>query len=346
MKPVNPENIRRLLIRSTNWIGDAVMTTPAVRSIRENFPQAEILILAKPWVIPVFDNSPYVDGVLTFDGNGRHTGVAGKLRLARDLRSYRFDAAILLQNAFEAALIAFLAGIPARIGYNTDARALLLTHPVRCRPEFKRDHQTFYYLNILKGAGLETGRPDLFLAVGDRQRTRAGEILRAQGVSEDQRLVGINPSATYGPAKQWPLTRYAALADRIQEAIDCRILVFGGPGDRDLGLKMSRLMRRPPIDLAGRTELGEALALIERCSLFVTNDSGLMHVAAALDVPLVAIFGSTNATTTGPLGANSRVVQVPMACSPCLKPECPEGHLNCMRQIDVNMVFNAAGELM
>jgi len=303
-------------------------------------------MLAKPWVAPVFENSIYVDDILIYDDAGRHKGIGGKLRLARDLRQYHFDAAILLQNAFEAALITFLAGITCRIGYNTDARSLFLTHPVSCKPEYKKNHQTNYYLNILRGAGLRGGNQDLYYTVSSRQRARAQKILSEHGISNDKRIVGINPSATFGPAKQWPLERYARLADKIQDYFGLRILIFGGPEDVRLGRKISQMTKHAPVDLAGKTELGEAMALIGQCSLFVTNDSGLMHVAAALDIPLIAIFGSTNSTTTGPLSLNSRVVQVPINCSPCLKPECPEGHLNCMDQIDVDMVFDVAKEML
>jgi len=346
IKPIQAENIKRLLIRSTNWIGDAIMTTPVIRTIRECFPRAQISILAKPWVAPVFESSTHVDTVLIYDGAGRHKGIWGRVRLARDLRQYHFEAAILLQNAFEAALITFLAGIPCRIGYNTDGRSLLLTHPVACKPEYKKDHQTRYYLNILRDVGLKEGSQDLFLNLGSKQRARAQDILFEYGVSKQERIIGLNPSATYGPAKQWPLERYAGLADKIQDFADCRVLIFGGPEDILLGRRISQTMKHAPVDLSGKTELSEAMALIERCSLFVTNDSGLMHVAAALKVPLIAIFGSTNATTTGPLSSKSRVVQVPMVCSPCLKPECPEGHLRCMDQIDVDMVFDVAKEML
>lgn len=346
IKPIQTENIRRLLIRSTNWIGDAIMTTPAVRTIRQSFPRAHISILAKPWVAPVFENSPHVDAVLIYDGAARHKGFWGKFRLAKELRRYRFDAAILLQNAFEAALITFLGGIPLRIGYNTDGRSLLLTHPVPCKPEFKKVHQTRYYLNILRELGLKDGSPNLYFAVSRQQRLRAKEILVEYGLSKTEGLVGINPGATFGPAKQWHPERFARLADKIQEITGFRILILGSPQDSQLGRQITQMMKYPPLDLSGKTVLGEAMALIEQCRLFVSNDSGLMHVAAALNVPLVAVFGSTNSKTTGPLGSRSRVVQVSIACSPCLKPECPEGHLNCMDQIDVDMVFEAVKEVM
>ena len=346
IKPIKPEHIQRLLIRSTNWIGDAVMTTPAVRAIRHRFPNTHISLLAKPWVVPVFENSEHIDQLLIYDDKGRHKGILGKFRLARDLKKYHFDAAILLQNAFEAALIAFLSNIPLRIGYNTDVRQLLLTHAVSCTNEIKKKHQTDYYLDILRGIGIKEDNRALYLKLDQKDQFRAEKILLEQHLSLGDKIIGINPGATYGPAKQWPLDRYAHLADNIQAFTKSRVIIFGGPNDKDLGEKISQEMQHRPIDLSGKTSLGEAMALIERCDLFITNDSGLMHVAAALDVPLVAVFGSTNSVTTGPLSQNSRIVQVPLECSPCLRPECPKGHLNCMEQISVEIVFNVVKEML
>ena len=336
--------VRRLLVRSTNWIGDAVMTTPAVRAIRGNFPTADICMLVKPWVAPVFAHSPHVNRLFIYDAGGRHRGPTGLLRLARDLRKERFDAAIFLQNAFEAALIGFLAGIPHRVGYDTDGRRLLLTHPVRLTPDLKKLHQTGYYLHMLQGAGLWAGDRRLEVFVGEEDRRGAKSRLAA--LAPGGPTVGINPSATFGPAKQWPPERFAELADRLCRDFNARILIFGGPGDGPLGEKIAGMMTCPCLDMTAKTALGEAMALIEACDLFVTNDSGLMHVAAGLQVPVVAIFGSTNPVTTGPHSPRSRVVREPMACSPCLKPECPEGHLRCMAAIDVEAVRAAAGAFL
>lgn len=322
------------------------MTTPAVRAIRHNFPGARISMLAKPWVVPVFAHSPHVDEIIIFDANGRHKGFGGTIRLAKDLRAYRFDAAILLQNAIEAALIAFMAGIPNRIGFDTDARRMLLTHSVHCTKAIKSIHQTGYYLKMLEGAGLVAGAPTLELRVGTEDRQRAGRILAAHGITPDHRVVGLNPSATFGPAKRWFPERYAALGDRLHKNRDATILIFGGPADRELGQTISRMMAAPAIDLSGRTTLIEAMALIDRCVAFVTNDSGLMHVAAALNTPLVAIFGPTNYITTGPYSPTSRIVRAPIECSPCMKSVCPLGHMNCMKQITVDMVFDAVKALL
>jgi len=322
------------------------MTTPAVRAIRKRFPNTQISLLVKPWVAPVFENSEHIDQLLMYDDKGRHKNIFGKFRLARDLKKYHFDAAILLQNAFEAALITFLADIPLRIGYNTDVRQLLLTHAVTCTNEIKKKHQTDYYLNILRGIGIVEDNKELYLRLNQRDRFQAEKILLEEQLSIDDTIVGINPGATYGPAKQWPYDRFARLADRIQTFTESRVIIFGGPNDKNLGENISQKMQYRPIDLSGKTSLGEAMALIERCDLFITNDSGLMHVAAALDVPLIAVFGSTNPTTTGPLGRNSRIVRVSLECSPCLRPECPKGHLDCMDQISVEMVFKVVKEML
>lgn len=347
MKPVvRTGQIRRLLVRSTNWIGDAVMTTPAIRSIRRNFPGARITLLAKPWVLPVFARSPHVDRFLVYDVRERHRGAAGRWRLVNDIRRERFDAAILLQNAFEAALITAAAGIPARIGFDTDGRALLLTHPVRRPAGLEQRHQTDYYLQILRGAGLVVGDSRLELPLAEADRKRAARRLAQEGVDPRLPLVGLNPSATFGPAKQWPEDRYATLGDWIADRYGAQVLIFGGPGDQPLGQRIATAMRCRPVNLAGRTELAEAMALIDRLDLFISNDSGLMHVAAALDVPLIAIFGSTNPVTTGPWGSRSRVVRTNVPCSPCLKPTCRYGHLDCMRRITVARLQQEAAAVL
>ena len=337
---------KRVLIRSTNWIGDAIMTTPAVRAIRRQLPKARISMLAKPWVAPVFAHSPHVDEIIVYDAKGRHRGVMGPVRLARDLRARRFDAAILLQNAIEAALIAFLAGIPLRGGFDTDGRRLLLTHAVHRTRAIKAVHQTGYYLKMVEGLGINARGQFLELHLGIEDRQRAQAMLARHGISSAQCVVGLNPSATFGPAKQWFPERYAALGDRLSRDLDAAIVIFGGPSDRDLGRRITGLMQTPAVDLSGRTELGEAMALIARCNAFVTNDSGLMHVAAALNTPLVAIFGSTNPVTTSPYSPASRIVRVPIECSPCMQPVCPLKHMNCMRFISVDMVAAAVEGLL
>jgi len=344
-KKIDPDEIRRVLIRSTNWVGDAIMTTPAVRAVRKNFPRAEITILAKPWVAPVFSNNPYIDRIMLYDDPGRHRLGLGTIRIAKELRHGSYDLAVLFQNAFEAALLTFLAGIPRRLGYDTDGRRLLLTHPVKRHVHFRQIHEIDYYLAILTGAHLAVNGRDLTLVVSDVERQHADALLAGNDIAAEDLLVGVNPGATYGTAKRWLPDRFAELCDRLCRTCDARIVIFGAPGEKVVADRIGRLMQSPAVNLCGKTNLREAMAVIERCRLFVTNDSGLMHVAAALDIPLVAVFGSTNPVTTGPSSSKSHVVRVPIPCSPCLKPECPTDH-RCMKEISVDMVFSVVKQML
>jgi heptosyltransferase II len=333
--------IKRVLVRAANWIGDAVMTLPALQSIRQAFPKKHIAILTKPWVADLFFQSPLVDQVILYESPGRHEGIRGKWQLARELKKEGFDIAILFQNAFEAALISYLAGIPRRGGYNTDARGVLLTHAVRVDGEVRKGHQVDYYREMVKGLGLESLPAIPFLEASPGHKEEAGRILDSFGLAEEERIMGLGPGATFGPAKQWFPERFAALADRFSRDGDVRILVFGSRADMPTASLLVRKAQSPMIDLTGQTSLRQVIGLIARCRLFVSNDSGLMHVAAALGVPVLAIFGSTDAVRTGPLGKKCRVVKSPLPCSPCLKPRCPQNR-ECMEGISVDEVYEEA----
>ncbi|MBU4564809.1 MAG: lipopolysaccharide heptosyltransferase II [Desulfarculus sp.] len=350
MRPLDPAAPRRILVRATNWVGDAVMTLPALAALHQACPQAEIEVLARPWAAAVYGAQPGVSRVLTYDKGGGHAGAGGMLALARQLRARRYDWAVLLQNAFEAALIAWLARIPVRLGYVRDGRGLLLTHRAALTPELRQVHETSYYLAILGQAGLlplvpppEGVRPQLHLTAEDQ--AWAADYLEREGLG-GARLMGLAPGAAFGPAKQWPAERFATVARELADGFDA-VLLFGSQGEagacRAVAGGLEGLSVR---NLAGATTLGQALALVERVGLFITNDSGLMHAAAALGRPTVAVFGSTNPVTTGPLGPHTSLVRVPVDCSPCLKPKCPTGDLKCFTAISPGQVAQAARELL
>ena len=334
---------RKILIRSTNWVGDAIMTTPAVRTIRENFPEARISILAYPWVADIFAASPHVDEVLLYDKKGRHHGLYGLWQLGRELRELRFDMAILLQNAFEAAVIAALAGIPVRAGYRRDGRSLLLTHGVTIRPAVRQLHQVHYYQGLLADLGLRRGVDELFLQLAPETTRWARDFLRSRQAAV---VVGLNPGAAYGPAKKWPAERYAALAGRLSREYGATLLVFGTAADQEAAALIKAEAPERVVDLAGKTTLAEAMALIGCCDAFVTNDSGLMHVAAAQRVALVAIFGSTDEVATGPFCDTAVILKKSLPCSPCFKTHCRLGHYQCMLGIEVEEVFAAVAGLL
>ena len=344
-KSIDFDKITKVLIRGTNWIGDVVMTFPAMAAVRATLPAARITVLVKPWVADLVRMHPAADDVLVYERPGRHDGLGGILRLARDLRQRRFDAAILLQNAIEAAVIARLAGIPVRAGYSTDARGLLLTHPVRLQPRIKTVHQSLYYVEMLKALGFASAGTAVSLVPSEAQRRAAQEHLAGLGIAGRRPIVGMAPGAAYGPAKRWFPERFAAVADRLAERYACPVILFGSAGDRAGTEAVRSAARTSLVDVAGRTTLGDAIALIACCDLFVTNDSGLMHVAGALGVPTVAIFGSTNPETTYPLGDRTVLVRRPVDCSPCLKQECP-ADFKCMDLVSVDEVLDCSIRLL
>jgi heptosyltransferase-2 len=339
------KDVRRILVRVTNWVGDAVMNIPALEAIKENFPASTITILAKPWVVPLFDNHPAVDHIFAF----KKTGALGKdfreiIRVVRCIRRERFDLAILFQNAFEAALLARLGGVRFRLGYNTDARGFLLSHSVIRNDAVLNVHQVEYYLSILRAAGLEATSKEPALFTSREDRIKAMDLLRSTGFSDSDFLLGISPGAIFGGAKRWPSDRFARIGDWAVERWGAKVLVLGSRKERDICAGVSRLMTQGSMDLCGRTSLGETLALISRCRFFLTNDSGLMHVAAAFKVPTVAVFGPTDPVATGPLGMTSRIVRHDIACAPCMKPECPTDH-RCMESIGPEEVWEGMKRL-
>ncbi len=336
-----PGAVKRILVRATNWIGDAVLTTPALLAIRKGFPQAKIALLAKPAIAELLHHHPAVDEIVLYRDPGPHTGLGGKLTLAQLLRRGRYDLAILLQNAFEAAAITALAGIPNRYGYTTDGRSFLLTHRVLLTPKIRRKHQVQYYLELLRPLGIPVVPAAPMLRTTPGEDATVVEQLQAFGVKPEQVVIGLNPGSVYGSAKRWLPERFAQAADRLAAEHGACVLIFGGRGEEELGHAIAGMMTAPTIVLSGHTTVRQLMALIKRCRLFITNDTGPMHVAAAFGVPLVAIFGPTNPATTSPFGRGYELVRHPVECSPCLLRECPIDH-RCMQGISVDMVHAAA----
>jgi heptosyltransferase-2 len=339
-RPINRSEINRILIRATNWVGDVIMTLPALEAIRESFPKSTLIVLARPWVIPLFESHPMLDGVMTL-GKGKTSffGLTDILKASLQVRRQKFDLAVLFQNAFEAALIAYLGGIRYRVGYDTDHRRLLLSHAVIRDDIIMNAHQVEYYLSLIRAMGLNARSKDPELFVSKEQEEKALPLLSVNGVEQDDFLLGISPGAIYGPAKRWPPERFAAIGDMAVDRWGAKVMIFGSGQEKEICARVSTSMNHASIDLCGKTELGELMALIRRCNLFVSNDSGLMHMASALNVPLIAVFGSTDPVATGPRGPRSRIVRHQVDCAPCMIPECSRD-FQCMLSIEPEDVWN------
>jgi heptosyltransferase-2 len=322
-------NYSNILIRATNWVGDAVMCLPALHAIRKRFPEAHITILAKSWVSDLYAQESFTNQILIHDAKSWW-------KLALELRRHHFDCAILLQNAFGAAWVACLAGIPTRIGYNRDGRGFLLTRAVRVpkRGEIPR-HERFYYLELLRRAGLVETTP-----------ADAIRIMPQTTVRGTKRIIGISPGAAYGTAKRWLPERFAEAAGAIASARGASLALFGSRAEHDLCEQIARMLDGHDVtNYAGKTTLEQFIELAARCELFLTNDSGAMHIASALGVPTVAIFGATDHEATGPIGPRSRVVRQKVECSPCLLRECPIDH-RCMTRVSSERVVREALALL
>ncbi|HEY3196781.1 MAG TPA: lipopolysaccharide heptosyltransferase II [Nitrospirales bacterium] len=338
---IRPGAVKRLLIRGTNWLGDGVMMAPALKALRRGFPDAHLVLLAKPAVAELFQNHPAIDEIILYRNPGTHAGIGGKWRLARLLRSRRFDVAVLFQNAFEAALLAAAAGIPYRYGYPTDGRGFLLTHRVARSSALFQAHQVEYYLELLRPLGFPiTPEAPVLYTTAPEDREAAARI-QSFGVLSEQPIIGVNPGSTYGTAKRWLPERYAELAERLAAEYQAHVLIFGGRGEEALGRAIAAMLTSPHTVLSGHTTVRQLMALVKQCRLFLTNDAGPMHIAAALGVRVVAVFGPTDPRTTAPFGSGHELVRHPVDCSPCLLRECPIDH-RCMRGIQTEQVYSAA----
>ena len=340
--------VQRIVVRGPNWLGDAVMCEPALRGLRRLFPQASLTLLVKPMVAELFATYPAIDRILIYEDKVRHAGLAGKWKLAGELRRARFDLAVLFQNAFEAALLAYLAGIPRRYGYATDGRSLFLSDPV-AKPDRRALHQVQYYWDLLKPLGLtgDPTHPELSLSP-DEERSMAERLAKA-GIATTDTIIGLNPGSTYGGAKRWLPDRFAESTERLCRQLNesggrrTAVVIFGAKGEEQLGGDIAAHLSAPSVNMSGTTTIRELMAAVKRCAVLVTNDTGPMHIASAFRVPVVAIFGPTDWRTTSPYGANHALVRHPVDCAPCMLRECPIDH-RCMNGVSVDQVYQAAVE--
>lgn len=332
------DRIRSILVVSPNWLGDAVLALPALANLRRTFPDASISLLVRPWLSQLFRSLPFIDELVELPRRG------DLIWAATALRKRNFELALLLPNSFRTALISRLAGIPHRIGYVADGRGPLLTVGI-CPSGGTALHQADSYLGLLRSLQWDAWfRPTecLFPQGSDAE---AEKLLTDLGILPHALLIGMTPGAAYGTAKRWPADRFAAAADFLIDRLGATVLLFGSPREASLTRAIREQMRGAAIDLGGRTTLTELTGLLSRCTLLLTNDTGTMHLASALGVPCIALFGPTDPRRTGPLGTGHRILYDPAVCSPCRYRDCPVDH-RCMQALDIERVVAASEALL
>lgn len=327
----------KVLVRATNWIGDAVMSLPAFRAIRQRYPGAEIAVLARPWVSALYEGERSIDRIIPLKGEPGARDWKAKTKLIRDLRRDAFDLGVLLPNSFESAAVLRLAGIKRIVGYARDGRSFLLTDSVPVpRPGEIPEHERFRYLELLRRADMVDRLPDVSeirLDGIEQRRSKGEELFGMLGVRLP--VVGISPGAAFGSAKRWLPERFAEAGAKLAERIGASVAVFGSNAEKDLCERVAA--GSGGRSFAGATALAAFIEMTAACSLFLTNDSGAMHIASALGIQTVTVFGPTNEKATGPLGSASLVIREPVDCAPCGLRECPIDH-RCMTGVTADRV--------
>ncbi|MEP6742254.1 MAG: lipopolysaccharide heptosyltransferase II [bacterium] len=349
MMELDSANVKRIIVRGTNWVGDAMMTLPALRELRRLFPDAHITLATRSWAKGLFLDAEFVDELLIHEGRG----IPSFFQQLRKWRQGRFDLAILFTNSFQSALVAALAKIPVRIGYATDKRARLLTHAIEL-PEWRSTrHEIFFYLKIV--AGLEwlftqqqtflNIQPDASLEVSDARKEAARHLLRRQGVHGDRPVFALCPGSINSRAKRWLAESYAVLADRCVDTLGAQILLVGSKEELEVSRQVADRMHNKPIVLTGQTDIAEVVEVLSIVDILITNDTGPAHIASALGRPTLVIFGPTNPLTTRPFSPFAEIIRHPPECAPCMLRDCPIDH-RCMTAITPDEVFERARVLL
>jgi heptosyltransferase-2 len=329
--------VNRILVRGVNWVGDTVLSYPAVQQLKTLFPKSHLAILIPSYLVDLWKTFPYVDEIIPFQKRGGIGSIWEDLNLSQSLKERNFDLAVILPRSFRSAFHIYLARIPIRIGYQSEGRSLFLTHGLRRTKELLHGHRVHYYLKLTEPLGKVESAPSPQIVLREEDRRWADRALKDLGIPEGKPLIGMNPGATYGLAKCWYPDRFGKLGERLAEKWQARILLFGKEEERPIVHEILHHLGTEGIDLTGKTGLLQLAALLERCALLVTNDTGTMHVATAVGTPVVALFGSTPPLATGPWGEGHAVIRKNVPCSPCWKRICPTDH-RCMELITVDEV--------
>lgn len=328
----------RYLVAGPAWVGDMVMAQSLFMTLRQGCPDARIDVLAPPWSVPLLQRMPEINEAITVPVAHGEAALGRRWKIGRRLRERRYDNAIVIPRSFKAALIPFFAGARTRTGYRGEMRYGLLNdiRPLD-KSLLRQTVQRYVALGLPAGSVLPPPVPQPRLQVDERNRQR---LLRELGLQQEGPIVGIMPGAEYGPAKRWPIEYYSELAARLAKE-GVAVWLFGSHKEQGVAAQIAAAAGARGVNLCGRTSLVDAVDLIAACDALVTNDSGLMHVAAAVARPLVAIYGSSTPDYTPPLSERATVLYRRLDCSPCFKRDCPLGHTDCLRGISVEQVYGA-----
>jgi lipopolysaccharide heptosyltransferase II len=337
---------KRILVKAVNWLGDLVMSLPALRAVRHAFPDAFLAVLVKQELAGFFDGISETDEVMPYSVRHGLGGLNDRRRIVGAIGAGCFDLGVLMPNSLESALWVAAGGVARRAGFIAQWRGPILTHRARPPRDALDGHQAGYWLAMVRETlGVSGDATDFALSPHPAHVERMRKWLQLARRRPREPFVAIAPAAAYGPAKQWPAEKFAALIDLLADRNGIEAVLVGAPGERSKCEEVARQSRAGATIAAGETGVNGLIALLSLARGFVGNDSGSMHVASALGTPTVAIFGSTSPLRTGPLGPSVRVIWRRLECSPCLARQCRLGHYNCLRQVESAEALEALREL-
>ncbi|MBL7157881.1 MAG: lipopolysaccharide heptosyltransferase II [Candidatus Omnitrophica bacterium] len=337
----------RILLTRTDRIGDVVLSTPAIKAVRDKYPEAHIAFMVRPYAKDIVDGNPYLDEVIIYDKYGRHKGLLSTILFALEIKKKKFDKAFMLHPTNRVHLIAYLAGIPERVGFDRKMPFLLTKKVPHIKQEGKK-HELEYTLDLLGSIGIEAKDKELFVPAHENDIEKVEKLLAEHHVGSDVPLIAVNPGASC-PSKRWKPENFAEVCDNLADKYKARILIVSDPANKEFAAKVVSGMKYDPVNLAGRTTVGELTALLSKCKLFISNDSGPVHIACAVETPVISIFGRKDPGLSpkrwGPTAKKSAIFYKDVGCDPCLAHNCKIS-FKCLEAITPEEVFKAAEVLL
>lgn len=338
--------IRILLIR-TDRIGDVLLSTPAIKALRDAYPDAYIAMMVRPYAADIVRGNPYLDEVILYDKDGAHKGIFGSLMFALGLKKKRFDLAVVLHPTNRSNIIPFLAGIPERVGYDKKG-GIFLTKKLKDVKHLGEKHEIDYNLDVLRAVGIEAKDRTLYMPVKAEDERIIDRFFLLNDLDKKEAIIAMHPGASC-PSKRWAAYRFGRVADELIDRHKVKIVIIGGPADIKTVKEAEAGMLHKPIILSEGHSLGEVAALLKRCKMFISNDSGPVHIAVAVDTPVISIFGRIDPGLSperwGPVGPNDIVIHKDVGCKYCKAHNC-EINFKCLDAITVEDVLNAAEALL
>lgn len=338
------ENAYRILVRTPNWLGDAVMALPAISALEKAYPRASLTLLVHRRVAGLYGLEKRWEEVIAYDPQGIHRGVKGTARLVRDLRKRHYDLAVVFPNSFSSAWIGFLARAKHRVGYNAEGRGRLLTIHLPLPKDYRKKHLSESYLDLVRAIGVEAKVSAPRIALNPEVKQEGEAFLQEAGLPKGSKVIELGPGATYGEAKRWDPERFAEVGRELG-AKGYWLVLLGVKEEKALCDRIREGIGEKAVSLAGKTDLRLLAGVLSQCEGFVSNDTGVMHLAAAIGVPVVGLFGSTSSEWTRPLG-RAKVIYKRPYCSPCFARTCPDGSRRCWKAIEAEEVYAAVQEYM